>query len=405
MQAHRFSCTPLLRMLLLAAVCCFSHEALARVRLGIDVLAADDYALLKGKRVGLITNQTGVSSSGTKTRVLLKKNVNLVALFAPEHGIDGTIGAGKYVSSRKDSITGVTIHSLYGPTRKPTPAMLKGIDTLVYDMQDIGVRSYTYISTMVRAMEAAGENNVEFVVLDRPNPLGGQRVEGPMIEEKWRSFVGQIPVPYVHGMTAGELAQMTNAKGWNAARCNLKVVSMSGWNRGMMWRDTGLSWVRTSPNIPRADSPAYYVAGGIIGSLTGVALEIGTNKGFPFEAVGTPGLNADTFTAQMKDRVPNGISFSPFHYDGCHGTRLGISPGTSANLTGLAVHLLAQVHQSTRGGVFSKYRDPDQIFYKVYGSTSIRTQLEGGVSAHKIIAGWDGHISRFKGDRKGYLLY
>ena len=154
--------------------------AQAAVELGIDVLASHDYSLLKGKRVGLITNQTGADSSGTKTRLLLKRHCNLVALYTPEHGLDGTEKAGRYVKSRRDRVTGVMAYSLYGPTRKPTPEMLRGVDVLVFDLQDIGSRSYTYISTMGRCMEAAGENKIPFVVLDRPNPVGGLRIEGPL---------------------------------------------------------------------------------------------------------------------------------------------------------------------------------------------------------------------------------
>src|SRR5437588_1037072 len=164
-------------------------QAQAAVKLGIDVLESSGYAFVKGKRVGFVTNQTGVDSNGVPTRVLLKRNVNLVALYTPEHGLDGTEKAGRYVSSRRDPLTGLTAYSLYGPTRKPTPAMLRGIDMLVFDIQDIGCRSYTYISTMGKCMEAAAENNIDFVVLDRPNPLGGARVEGPMVERPWISFV------------------------------------------------------------------------------------------------------------------------------------------------------------------------------------------------------------------------
>src|SRR5687768_14764884 len=188
---------PVLRALLFSLLL-LSSSALAQVQLGIDRLQELEFAPLVGKRVGLITNQTGVNSAGVKTRQILRRSpkVNLVALFTPEHGLDGTELAGKYVSTRKDPLTGLTAYSLYGPTRKPTPAMLRGIDVLVYDMQDIGVRSYTYISTMLRCMEAAGEAGIEFVVLDRPNPLGGNRVEGPPLDAELTSFVGQVPVPY-----------------------------------------------------------------------------------------------------------------------------------------------------------------------------------------------------------------
>src|SRR5438093_2814273 len=219
------------RFFVALALVAIATNASGAVELGIDVLESNGYALLKNKRVGLITNQTGMDSRGIRTRVLLRKNCNLVALYTPEHGLDGTEKAGRYIRSRRDPVTGLTAHSLYGPTRKPTPAMLRGIDTLVFDLQDIGCRSYTYISTMTKCMEAAAENHIEFVVLDRPNPLGGLRVEGPTVERPWISFVSQFPIPYVHGMTVGELAQMINAKGWIGGRCSLTVVPMRGWSR------------------------------------------------------------------------------------------------------------------------------------------------------------------------------
>ena len=174
--------------------------------LGVDVLASRGFDLLRGKRVGLITNHTSLTGRGEQTRRALQRALggSLTALYAPEHGIDGSIKAGVHVSTRRDSVTGLTVYSLYGPTRKPTPAMLASIDVLVFDLQDIGCRSYTYISTMIVSMEAAAENGKLFVVLDRPNPMGGWRVEGPPLEPQWKSFVGQVPVPYVHGMTAGE---------------------------------------------------------------------------------------------------------------------------------------------------------------------------------------------------------
>src|SRR5215212_2568130 len=190
------------RTCLVIGLCVFGFAAPAGavVDLGIDVLEQSNYAILKGKRVGLVTNQTGVDRKGIRTRVLLRQNCNLVALYTPEHGLDGTEKAGKYVKSRKDRQTGVMAYSLYGPTRKPTRDMLGGVDILVFDLQDIGCRGYTYISTMGKCMEAAGENNIPFVVLDRPNPLGGNRIEGPSVEGRWISFVSAFPVPYVHGM-------------------------------------------------------------------------------------------------------------------------------------------------------------------------------------------------------------
>ena len=284
--------------------------ASATVQLGIDVLGDNTYAQLRGKRVGLITNQTGVNSRGVRTRVLLKQNCNLVALYTPEHGLEGREKAGRYVKSRRDPATGLTAYSLYGPTRKPTPSMLRGIDVLVFDIQDIGCRSYTYISTMGKCMEAAAENNIEFVVLDRPNPLGGLRVEGPKVDPGWISFVGQFPIPYVHGMTIGELAKMINAEGWIAGRCRLTVVTMHGWTRDMTWAETGLRWVPTSPNIPKATSPLYYVATGTVGELSGPETGIGGYA--PFEVISANWLNAESFTRYLKSLYMPGVYFHEF---------------------------------------------------------------------------------------------
>lgn len=389
------------RLLLLFFVA-VAHTAGAAVQLGIDLLAAENFAPLAGKRVGLVTNQTGVNSSGTKTRVVLKKNVNLVALYSPEHGIDGTIPAGKYVASRKDSLTGLPVHSLYGPTRKPTAAMLKGIDVLVYDMQDIGVRSYTYISTMAKCMEAAGENGVEFMVLDRPNPLGGHRIEGPGIESRWISFVGQLPVPYLHGMTAGELAKMANAKGWTGGKCKLTVIPMRGWSRDMNWNETGLRWVQTSPNIPKPSSIVGYAATSIFGSLSGSGFDVGIGSGNPFEMGGFAGCDGGELTSLLSN---GGIPCGPYDRGSAAGARLNIGFDSNVNLAGINVYLLAAAQQQKKGSIFARYKDGDGIFWKVYGSTAIKTLIEKGVSPKTIVASWERIASSFRSERQGHLLY
>jgi uncharacterized protein YbbC (DUF1343 family) len=376
------------------------------VQLGIDRLKSLDFEPLKGKRVGLITNHTGVDSKGRLTREILHaaRNVNLVCLLTPEHGLDGTELAGKYVATRTDKLTGLVAHSLYGPTRKPTPQMLKGIDTLVYDMQDIGVRSYTYISTMAKCMEAAGELGLEFVVLDRPNPLGGTRVEGPPVEQKWISFVGQIPVPYVHGMTCGELARMLNEKQWMASKCKLRVVTMEGWDRSMVWEDTGLRWVKTSPNIPRADSPAYYIATGIVGSLAG--LETGVGGKNPFEICAAKGVDPQDFTASIQKLEISGVKATPCREGGFSGCRLSIDPHAKGNLTYLALALLGEVNRRSSPDLFAKCpHDKLDIFFKVYGSESIREQLRKNVPIQTIAQSWKPSVERFKSDRSAYLFY
>lgn len=402
-QSKTLRLFPVCAALLLAALC--GNARAQQVELGIDVLKSHEFSILQGKRVGLVTNHTGIDSGGVKTRKILARapGVRLAALFAPEHGLDGVVGAGKYVATKKDPLTGLPCHSLYGPTRKPTPAMLRGIDVLVYDMQDIGSRSYTYISTMVKCMEAAGEAGIPFVVLDRPNPLGGLRVEGPPMEPRWISFVGQLPVPYVHGMTAGELAQMANAKGWSTPKCNLTVVKMRGWQRGMTWDDTGLKWIATSPNIPYSNSPLYYVATGLAGEIQGI--ETGCGGPEPFQVAASKWTDADRFTSYMRSQDLPGVTFTPYAKGGFEGSRLRIDPNAKADLCSIGVYMLAAAQKSAPGSLFGGPSGKYDIFYKCYGSNSIRRAIEQGVPPRKIIAGWESANASFRSERKPYLLY
>ena len=392
----------LFRLFLLLA---FTVAGFAQVLPGIDVLRARGFDTLRGKRVGLITNQTSRTASGEPTRAVLARapGVQLVALFAPEHGIDGTIGAGKKVGTARDRITGLPVYSLYGATRKPTPEMLRGLDALVFDLQDIGCRSYTYLSTMAKAMEAAGEAGIEFIVLDRPNPLGGQRVEGPPIEKEWISFVGQFPVPYVHGLTAGEMASMANERGWLAARCRLVVVPMKGWTRAMVWPDTGLRWMQTSPNIPNASSPFYYTATGIAGNLGNLDLGIGT--GAPFQRFAAPGIDAAALSRRLTAEFP-GLRFGPITAEGGRtGVAIGIPPRNGANLSALNIYLMSDALRANPRVLDKPSRDRDGIFFKIYGSRSIEAQLRNGTAPARIIAAWEGPVARFRGERSAYLLY
>lgn len=374
--------------------------------LGIDFLAARNFDLLRGKRVGLITNHTSMTGRGEMTRVAMQRALgsSFTALYAPEHGIDGTIGAGIHVSTRRDHVTGLTVYSLYGPTRKPTPQMLAPIDVLVFDLQDIGCRSYTYISTMAVAMEACAENGKQFVVLDRPNPMGGWRVEGPPLEPKWKSFVGQIPVPYVHGMTAGELAMMTCAKRWISSVPRMNVVRMQGWQRGMTWQDTGLRWYRTSPNIPHATSPFYYVATGILGGAAAVDIGIGTEN--PFGYAGGSGVNPQSLLSACQRWNMPGVGFFPYSRNGFGGVRLNIHPQARADLTGLDVMLLAEINRLSGGKTLARTTGSKlNLFHKVYGSESLYDQLRRGVPASRIVSGWSGWVSSFRNDRQRHLLY
>ncbi|MEW6512161.1 MAG: DUF1343 domain-containing protein [Bacteroidota bacterium] len=304
------------RLLLSAVVALLSIPSWSQppvVQTGIDVLRDQKFAGLAGKRVGLITNPTGVDSRLRSTIDILfnAPAVRVVALFGPEHGVRGDHAAGDPVGTFTDSATGLPVYSLYGRTRKPTAEMLRGIDVLVYDIQDIGCRSYTYISTMGLAMEAAAEQRIPFLVLDRPNPLGGIRMEGAPVRHGFESFVSAHPIPYVYGLTCGELARMLNGEGLLAEgkRCSLTVVPMKGWKRDMTFSDTGLPWVPTSPHIPEPTTPAFYVSSGLLGEL-GVISE-GVGYTLPFKVFAAPWINPKLLADRMNSLGLPGVIFRP----------------------------------------------------------------------------------------------
>lgn len=377
--------------------------------LGIDRLAEDNFTILRGKRVGLITNQTSVTRNGVKTRVALQRGIGagLTALYTPEHGLDGREKAGIHIASRRDADTGLTAYSLYGATRKPTAQMLAPIDVMLFDLQDIGCRSYTYISTMALAMEAAAENGKEFIVLDRPNPIGGQRIQGPPLDASKKSFVGQIPVPYVHGMTAGELARMIIGRGWIRSNPCLMVVPMRGWQRWMAWTDTGLRWIATSPNIPKPTSPFYYPATGLLGGLDGV--DVGINTPRAFEVAGGPGIDPNEFSAAMNRMGMPGVRFAPYvssKKPGYAGVQIMIDPRGNTNLVALDVILTTEIIKRTNGGPLRATRGGTlDLFHKVYGSESLWRDLNRGRPAAEIISGWQSSINHFASARQPYLLY
>ena len=286
----------------LLSVSVISYAKQPVVKPGIEVLRESGFQRLVGKRVGLVTNPSGVDSQLRSTIDILYNapGVNLVALYGPEHGVRGDVYAGGAVTDTKDAKTGLPVHSLYGSTRKPTKEMLQGIDIMVYDIQDVGARSYTFISTLGLVMEACGELGIEVMVLDRPNPLGGRKIEGCYVEPGFHSFVSQYKIPYVYGLTVGELAELINEEGLNRgqkgnqapAKCKLWVVPMEGWTRDMLYEDTGLPWILPSPNIPFEDTPMYYVSSGICGELSGF-MNIGIGYTLPFQIFGATWLDPE----------------------------------------------------------------------------------------------------------------
>ena len=389
----------------------------AQVKSGIDVLVADHFAVLQGKRIGLITNPTGVSSSLESTVDLFAKaqGITLAALFGPEHGVRGDVSAGGHVETVIDSATGLPLYSLYGKTRKPNAEMLKGIDALVYDIQDVGSRSYTFINTMAYAMEAAAENNIEFIVLDRPNPLSGNRVEGNVLDTNFRSFVGQYPLPYVYGMTCGELATLLNEEGWLAGgkECRLTVVKMEGWKRWMHWENTHLPWVLTSPHVPHAETALYYSATGIIGELETV--NIGVGYTLPFQLVGAEWINGRQCADALNAKHIDGVFFRPLSYKPYYGNQqnkqlqgveIHLLDKNKVNLTNLNLTILETLIKLYPANNPFTLADSGRnaMFDKVMGTNTVRNQLNAGVSADSIIGTWKNEIGKFLSIRKKYLL-
>jgi uncharacterized protein YbbC (DUF1343 family) len=389
-----------------------------KVITGIEVLEKNHFDLLKGKRVGLITNPTGVDHNLRSTVDILfnAPGVNLVALFAPEHGIRGEFVAGEYVVSQIDPITGLPVYSLHGQTRKPTPDMLKGVDILVYDVQDIGSRSYTFISTLGLAMEAAAENNVEFVVLDRPNPLGGIKMEGPVTRGNFISFVSQYEIPYIHGLTVGELASYLNGEGLlkDGIKCRLKVVKMEGWHRKMFFEDTGLPWIPSSPNIPEISSPLYYPATGIAGELYTVSIGVGYT--LPFKLFAADWIEADSLSTALNSRSIPGVIFRPVHYKPyfsvykdvmINGVQVYFTDPAIAPLSLIQFYIMQEAHRLWPGKDLFSMCDPSRLdmFDKVCGTDSVRIEFQKSFSVDSIKEIWNEDIPRYRKRAEKYFLY
>lgn len=317
---YRLCCVVWGSLLFFLGIIFFTPALHCKVLVGADVLSKDSVIKhFKGKKIGLITNHTAINAEGKSTIDLIKQlekkvGFKLAALFAPEHGLKGSSHANENVDEELDG-DAIPIYSLYGKHRRPSAAMLKGIDLLVYDIQDIGSRSYTYISTLFYVMEEAAERKIPLVVLDRPNPINGIVVDGPMLEERWRSIVGYINVPYCHGMTIAELAQFFN--GEYKIGCELKIIPMKNWKRKMSFCDTGLLWMPTSPQIPEASTPLFYPMTGLLGELSLVSIGVGYT--LPFKVVGAPWIDAKKFAAALNGQKFPGIHFEPFHFKPFYG--------------------------------------------------------------------------------------
>lgn len=419
-----FSYFTTLIMLLLTVLSCnrniFIQEDVTNeqtVLPGIEVLQHTDYEILKHKRVGLVTNPTGVDSKLRSTADLLAAHpeVELVALFGPEHGVRGNFSAGDQVGNQVDEKTGIPVYSLYGSDKKPDKYAMDLVDVIVYDIQDIGVRSYTYISTMGLVMEAAAEYDKEVVILDRPNPLGGNRVEGPGVEEGFFSFISQYDIPYVYGLTCGELALMLNEEGMldGGKKCNLQVVPMEGWSRDMTWEDTGLSWVPTSPHIPHHETPFYYASTGIIGEIDPNLIGIGYT--LPFQTLVTESIDAEDLAAAMNSLELEGVIFRPVYFKPYYKDKAGQQlQGVQIHITGKKEAVITEIQfrflevaASLDPGfnIFKEMEHRYRMFDLGCGSDKIRLSLAEDPDFEKIRSLWNKGTLEFSSVSAKYHLY
>ncbi|MCH1403037.1 MAG: DUF1343 domain-containing protein [Candidatus Nanopelagicales bacterium] len=379
------------------------------IRPGIEVLISDSLHLVAGKRVGLVTNHTGIDREGRSDIDILSDHpdIDLVALYSPEHGIRGEERAGAAIESSTDEQTGLPIHSLYGETRKPTPEMLEGVDVLIFDMQDVGARYYTYVSTMALAMEAAGELGTPFLVLDRPNPIRGDVVQGNVLDPEYSTFVGMYEVPMRHGMTPGELAAMY--VGEFGITAELTVIPVDGWRRDMTFDETGLPWVAPSPNMPDVASALAY-PGTCLFEGTPISVGRGTDRAFRW--IGAPWLDSSVLAEALNGYGIEGVRFEPATF-----TPANAGDRKFEGVEVQGVQLVAEqtdydASQATVAMLIETYRVSGENwtwyeahFDRLAGTDALRLGLIAEASFDELVASWDGDVTEFETRRAPYLLY
>jgi uncharacterized protein YbbC (DUF1343 family) len=375
----------------------------ARVQTGLDVLEAQRFAPLRGKHVGLITNHTGLDSQGRSTADVLSRaaGVQLIALFSPEHGLAGRND--EKISSTKDSSTGLPVYSLYGETLRPTDEMLKGIDALVFDVQDAGVRFYTYTATMAYCMEEAAKHNIAFFVLDRPNPIGGEIVEGPMLDADKTNFVGYFPLPVRYGLTIGELAQLFNAE--NHIGADLHVIAMKNWHRNYFFESTGIKWIPPSPNLRTTKGSILYPG---IEILQNAGVSVGRGTPTPFEEFGAPWLDGGEVATALNGRHLAGVRFvaqpfipigGPYSGQRCGGVGMRITDRAAVRSVRVGLEIAVTLEK-----LYPKQFDPAKLLL-LLGNAETVQQLQAGAAPEKIVAGWAPSLSAFEQVRRKYILY
>jgi len=399
------------------------NVALARVKPGIEVLKDHGFRELEGRRVALLTNPSGVDSHLRSTVDILNDapNVKLVCLFGPEHGVRGDAYAGEASDDFKDPATGLQVYSLYGKNRQPGPRMLEGVDVVVYDIQDVGCRSYTFISTLGLVMRSCAELGIEVMVLDRPNPLGGLKVEGPYVTPGFNSFVGQYKIPYIYGLTVGELATLINEEGLNHGqkgdqphlKCKLTVIPMEGWQRKMLFDDTGLPWVLPSPNIPYAATAICYPSAGLCGEMYNY-LNIGIGYTLPFGVFAEEWIDADALKARLDSYHMNGVAWRTIHFKPTsgrlngklvHGVQYYFTDYSAARITMTQFYVMQAVYELYGRNPFVGAGDRLVMFNKVCGTDYIARKFGATMKVSDIKSYWDKDVDDFKKLSKVYWLY
>ena len=395
----------------------------AQVRPGIEVLRDSGFEGLQGRRVGLVTNPSGVDCDLRSTIDILAEapGVNLVALYAPEHGVRGDIYAGGKVESGRDDHTGLPVHSLYGSTRQPTKEMLKGVDIIVYDIQDVGTRSYTFISTLGLVMRTCAEMGIPVMVLDRPNPLGGLKIEGPLVRDGFHSFVSQYKIPYVYGLTVGELAVLINEEGLNRGqngrseplKCKLTVIPMEGWTRDMLFEDTGLPWVLPSPNIPYPENAIGYPSAGLCGELYDY-LNIGIGYTMPFGTFAEEWIDADRLKAKLDGYNLPGVAWRTIHYKPIsgrlngkliHGVQYYYTDYEAADITLTQFYVMQAIYELYGKNPFTGAGDRLAMFNKVCGSDYVSVNFGRTMKVSSIAAYWTADVDAFRKLARKYQMY
>lgn len=401
-----------------AIAACMALSVTAQVKPGIEVLRDNNFAPLQGKRVGLITNPSGVDNNLRSTIDILNEapGVTLTALYGPEHGVRGDVHAGDHVTNSVDPKTGVPVYSIYGSTQRPTADMLKDVDVLVYDIQDNGCRSFTFISTMGLAMDVCAELGKEFMVLDRPNPVGGNKVEGCITEDDCYSFVSQFPIPYLYGLTPGELANYLNEEGLlqSGKKVDLTVVPMDGYKRDMSFAETGMPWVLPSPHIPTPESSLYYPASGILGELD--YMSIGVGYTLPFKLFAASWVDAEKLSDRLNALDIPGVAFRPIHIkpfyafakgEDIQGVEYYVTDPQIAPLTLIQFYVMQEIaelhpdHKAMETGNPKRFNMLD----KVMGSKNLRPAFAKNHKVADIIDYWNKDVEPFKQAKAKYHLY